>query len=262
MGTAREAHERAKRMKSKKEAREKAETQAKQGKTERDRRNWYEDTWLFEVSEDEEDNEWAREAREQGERTKRHREACDRAYTQAKVKEEKEWLTELQARLITLLRLREKIETMKADVEDMEHEDADILESERRIRNRHAYRTSIRDQITENEEREPARKRAERLQARTSVTIKLSWAEKELKQCRNEYKTFLSLQSRQRREQADRVEATLRATSERPAQQEAKQKQAREKEISERLAREKEEWRNVLREVQKDYQRMLEKIGK
>lgn len=88
---------------------------------------------------------------------------------------------------------------------------------------------------------EQARRRAERLQARTSETIKLSWAEKELKQCENEHRRILSLQSQQRREQAGRVETKSTATSEHIAQQEAEQKRAKENEISEKLAREKEE---------------------
>ena len=241
MRTAGEAHERAEKMKSAKEARDRADRRAKKGKEEWDRRNWYEYRPPSKKAGDEEDDEGSREAHEHRERTRRHREACDRAYTQAKDTEERGWLTELQARFKNLLRLRKKIEAMKANIENMEHEDTDILESERRFRNRTSYRTSIWDQIIENEEMEQARRHAERLQARTSETIKLSWAEKELKQCENEHRRLLSLQSQQRREQAGRVAATLTATSEHITQQEAEQKRARENEMSGRLAREKEE---------------------
>lgn len=178
---------------------------------------------------------------ERAERTKSEEEARERADSQAKQKEEQEWFTELQARLESLLRRRKKIKTMKANIEDMDQEDAEIMESEQRLRGRTAYRTSIWDQITENEEIERAKRRAERLQARTSATIKLGWAEKELKQSEIDYKMFLSLQSRQRREKADTVEAALRATTEHISHQEAKQKRAREKDISDRLAREKED---------------------
>ena len=241
MRTAGEAHERAEKMKSAKEARDRADSRAKKGKKESDQRNWYESRPPSKESGEEDDDEGLREAHEHRERTKRHREACDRVYTQAKDTEEREWLAELQARFKIVLRLRKKIEAMEANIENMEHEDANILERERRFRIRTAYRTSIWDQIIENEEMEQARRRAERLQARTSETIKLSWAEKELKQCENEHRKISSLQSQQRREQADIVEVTLTATSEHIVQQEAEQKRARQNEISERLAREKEE---------------------
>ena len=243
MRTAREAHERGKRKKSESNGHERVDSQAKQGKKEPDWRNRYEHPPLSEQSEDEEDDEWARDAREQRDRTNRQREAGDRAYTQAKEKEEREWSTEVQARLETLLQLRRKIETMKAKIADMRQKDAEILGSEQRRKSRYANRTLIWDHITEKEEAEQAGERAERLQARTAMMIKLSWAEKDLQQRENDYETFLSLQSRQRREQADKVEAALKAKFEYTAQQEAKPKRARETGIPERLAREKEERR-------------------
>ena len=253
-----EEHERTKRMKSENEARERAESQAEQDKNERDRRNWYEYPPPSEDSGDDGDDERARKAREHRERTKRQREAGDRAYTQAKEKEEREWLNDLKARLESLVRLRKKIETMNAKIEDMDLEDAAILKSEQRLKSRRAYRTSIWNQITENEEIEQARKRAGRLQARTSETIKVRWVEKELKQRENDYDLFLSLQGRQRREQADRVEAALRATTEPTTQQEAKEKRVREKEKEERRAREKEEIRKeaegMRRQVEREHQ--------
>lgn len=202
-------------------------------------------------SESDDDDEWEESARtaeegqghERAERTKREKEARERADRQAKQKEEQEWFSELQARLESLLRRRKKIKTMKANIEDMDQEDAEILDSEQRLKGRTAYRTSIWDQVTENEEMERAKRRTERLQARSSATIKLGWEERELKQSEIDYKMFLSLQSRQRREDADRVEAALRATAEQNSQQEAKQKRAREKDVSDRLAREKEDRR-------------------
>ncbi|KAL9136253.1 MAG: hypothetical protein Q9175_002533 [Cornicularia normoerica] len=78
----------------------------------------------------------------------------------------------------------------RSQIEDMEHEEAGILESERRLRNRNAYRTSIWDQIIEKQEKEEARERAERLQARACAMTKSSWAKKDLKQCGNEYRMF------------------------------------------------------------------------
>ncbi len=284
--------ERTKGVKNKKEARERADSQVEQDKKKRDRRDRYESPRPSEDSGDKGDDERARKAREHKERTKRQRTAGDRAYTQAKEREEREWLLKLHTRLERLVQLQKKIETMEANIEDIDQQDAEILESEQRRKSRTAYRTSIWDQITENEEIEQARKRAERLQARASETIKLSWTEKELKQLEDDYKTFLSPQSRQRREQADCLEAALRATTERTARQEAKQKRTREREISDRLAREKEDRRREaevrrrqaereheerqlareearmadLRETQKDEavrrQRVLEKIDK
>ena len=255
--TKEEEHERTTRINSKKQARERAESQAEQDKNERDRRNRYEYPPPSEDSGDEGDDERARKACEHRERTKRQREAGDRAYTQAKENEEREWLNNLKARLESLVRLRKKIETMEAKIEDMDLEDAAILKSEQRLKSRRAYRTSIWDQITENEEIEQARKRAGRLQARTSETIKVSWAEQELKQHENDYKTFLSLQGRQRRDEAGKAEAALRATTERTAQQETEEKRARKKDISERLAREKEETRREAevrrRQVEREY---------
>lgn len=264
MRTAREAHERGKRKNSESNARERADSQAKQGKKEPDWRNRYGHPPLSEESEDEEDDKWARDAREQRDSTNRQREAGDRVYTQAKEKEEREWSTEVQARLETLLQLRRKIETMKAKIADMRQKDAEILESEQRRKSRYANRTLIWDHITEKEETEQAGERAERLQARTAAMIKLSWAEKDLEQRENDYKTFLSMQSRQRREQADRVEAVLEAKTEHTAQQEAKAKRARDKGIPEGLAREVEERRQEAearrREAEKEHEeRKLER---
>ena len=236
MRTASQAHEQNERT----DARERANSQAKQSKKEPDRHNRYEYPRPYRESGDD-DDDWAGDGREQSEGRSRQRDAGDRAYTQAKEKEEREWSTEVQARLEPLLQSWIKIEMMKANIANMDQEDAEILESERRLKSRNAYRTSIWDQITEKAETEQATKRAERLQARAAAKIKLGWAEKDLEQRENDYKTFLSLQSRQRREQADKVEAALRATTKHTAQQEAKRKRAREKGIPERLAREKEE---------------------
>lgn len=241
--TAWEAHERGKRKSSENDARERADSQTKQGKKEPDWRNWYGHPPLSEESDDEEDDKWARDAREQRDWTNRQDEAGDRAYTQAKEKEEREWSTEVQARLEIILQLRRKIETMKAKIADMRQEDAEILESEQRRKSRNANRTLIWDHITEKEEIEQAEERAERLQARTATMIKMSWAEKDLEQRESGYRTFLSMQGRQRREQAEKVEAALKANTEYTAQQEAKPKRARDMGIPERLAREKEERR-------------------
>lgn len=243
MRTAEEAHGRERRTDGENRARERADSQAKQGKRGSDRRSWYEQPPPYEESADEEDDEWARDAREQHGRTNRQREADDRAYAQAKEKEEREWSTEVQSRLETLLQLRKEVERMKANIEHMHQKDAEILEREQTRRSRRAYHTLKWDDITEIEENEQARDRAERLQARTAAMIRLTWAEKDLEQREKDYETFLSLQSRQRREQADRVEAALEAKSEHAAQQEAKGNRARAEGISERLAREKEERR-------------------
>lgn len=279
--TAGEGHERAEKMKRAKETREREDSQTKHGKKEWGQRNWNECP-SSEESGDEEDYEWAREPRKREDETKGHREAGDRVYSQAKEKEEREWLTELQPRLGKLLRLQNKIETMEANIKDMQREDAEILENERRLRNRSAYRTSTWDQTTDNEETEQERKGAERLQARTSERIELGWAEKKLNQCKDDYKMFLSLQSRQRREMAERVEATLRAETDYYAQQEACQEweiknkerrreaEARQREVErehdERESARKETRRAELRDTQKDEairrQHVLEKINK
>lgn len=237
MRTAGEAHGRERRTERESKAGERAYSQATQGRRGSDRRNSYEQPPSYEDSKDEEDDEWVRDSREQWGRTNRQREAGDRAYTRATEKEQREWLREVQARLEVFLQLRKKIERMKANIEDMHQKDAEILESEQRRRSRRAYRTLRWDHITEKEETEQARNRVERLQARTAAMIKLTWAEKNLEQSENDYETFLSLQSRQRREQADRMEAALKADTEHTAQQEAKANRAREEGMSERLAR-------------------------
>lgn len=255
MRTAGRAHERPEKMKRAKDTRNSEESQAKRGKNEWSQRNWDDYPRPSEETGVKEDYEPARETRQREEKTKGHREAGDRECSQANGKEEREWLTELQPRLEALLQLRNMIETMEADVKDMELEDAEILQDERTLRSRTACHTSIWDQIRENEEIEQARKHAERFQARTSARIKLGWAENELKPLEDDYKTFLSLQSRQRKEQADRLEATLRAATDYYAQQEAYEKWARKKETPEKVAREKEERRREAEANQREVRR-------
>ncbi len=231
-------HERTKGVKNKKEAREKADSQAEQDKKERDGigATGMNPLGRLKILETKEMMS-GQERPASIERGQRDRERLVTRHTCRQRREKSEYGYSNYTQDSRGLYDCKRRETMEAKIEDIDQQDARILESEQRRKSRTAYRTSIWDQITENEEIEQAR-RAERLQARTSGTIKLSWTEKELKELEDDFKIFFSLQSRQRREQADCLEAALRATTEHTARQEAKQKRTREIEISDRLARE------------------------
>ena len=173
-----------------------------------------------------------------------------------------EWLIKMKAKYQTLLRLRKEIETMEANIEERDQEEAAIRESEQRLKDRTPHRTSVTDQATEDQEKKEESRRVERIQARSATTVKLGRARQELKKSEDNYKESRCIQSRQRREQADRAEAALKATAEHAAQQEAEQKTAREEYVSPRLARENEERRREAEVRRRETERREERESK
>lgn len=92
----------------------------------------------------------------------------------------------------------------RSQIEDIEHEEADILDSERRLRNRNAYRTSIWDQIIEKQEKERGKRTCRTTTGKSLRDDRIGLGQEGPQTVRERVQDVLSLQSRQRRKQTDR----------------------------------------------------------
>lgn len=203
-------------------------------------------------------NKWAENLRRAQETwDRREREAQERT-RRAKQEEAAmhEWLARIRVKIEKILRLRHKIQTIEANIKDIQEKDRQVRKEEEEARSRAKFRTSIWAQSIEALEKENEQKRWERLQQRMSQGIRLSWLESELGDLEGEHEKLLDQQSRQWRQRARELEAELRATMDAIIQREARRKKEEEEKAAENLAEEQQARRWDHEDKQKEVERL------
>jgi len=138
---------------------------------------------------------------------RREQEAKEAAEDAARTNHEAdEWEAKTKTSLKNILCLRDKIATMSASIQNIDQEHRDKLARETREKERRNYKTTIWDQDSRRIERENARRSQERLQQRSSFSIRLVWSKNDLLKIETQYRAEMQLQSHHRRSLAQRLE--------------------------------------------------------
>ena len=178
--------------------------------------------------------------RQYEEANKKAREEAEAGERQAqKEKEDRAWLKEIEGRIEILLRIRARVKAIEATIEKLEQVDRETVEKEGKAREQARHGVSGRANDMEEEEKRQSQRHQERIQERTSQSIRLSWSKNELTQSEREHGEFLGSQSEERRRWAAKIEAKLKASMEEAREHEVEQQRAKEQEVAKKLAREK-----------------------
>ena len=109
-----------------------------------------------------------------------------------------------------MLTIRSSVQTLEAEVWQIEQRDLDVLDEEVRAECRAKNSTTIWERSPEGLEKEHARKRKGRLMQLMGKKLELEQARKHLNKTKADYEVQLGQESREHRKAARRVEVELR----------------------------------------------------
>ena len=172
----------------------------------------------------------------------KEQDARERAANLAKggvARAEQEWILGIEATIKLMLTMRSSVQTLEAEVWQMEQRDLDILDEELRAECRAKNSTTIWERSPEGLEKEHARKRKDRLMQLMGKKLELEQARKPLNKTEADYEVQLGQESGERQKATRRVEVKLRREMDGSARHKARYKQKSEEEVEmqERLAK-------------------------